>query len=286
MFRRISLLAVLLIAVAAGPLAAQPRWQTLPPTPTLPLAARSGLLELNGIKLWYASFGSEQPGQVPVILLHGGLANADYWGNQVPALARRHLVIVLDSRGHGRSSRDTQRYSYGLMASDVVALMDQLAIPRAAIVGWSDGAIIGLDLAIHHPDRVARLFAFAANYTPEGVRSDLAKNANFNAFIARCRGEYAKMSPTPDGYAAFLKAINVMWATEPHFTRDQLRAIHVPVQIVDGDHDEAITRAQTEEMAALIPGAGLLIEPNVSHFAMLQAPGQFNDNLLRFLDSN
>jgi pimeloyl-ACP methyl ester carboxylesterase len=63
-----------------------------------------------------------------------------------------------------------------------------------------------------------------------------------------------------------------------------MRAIHVPVLIADGDHDEAIRRPHTEMMAALIPGAGLLIEPNVSHFAMLQDPGQFNADVLRFLD--
>ena len=278
-----NLLAVLLLLLPLR-LAAQtvpPRWATLPPTPTLPAGGQAATAEVNGVRIWFESFGDANPGD-PVVLLHGGLANSNYWGNQVPALAQAHRVIVMDSRGHGRSTRDAQRYSYGLMAADVLALMDHLAIPRFAVVGWSDGAIVALDLAIHHPERLTRAFVFAANYNPAGVRADLGQNANFNAFIARGRGEYAALSATPRDYDGFLKAISGMWASEPHDTRAQLRAIHVPVVIADGDHDEAIIRTQTEEMAALIPGAGLLIQPNVSHFSMLQDPGQFNDDVLRF----
>ncbi len=79
----------------------------------------------------------------PVILLHGGLANADYWGNQIKALAPYHTVIVMDSRGHGRSTRDSRPYGYDLMADDVVALMDVLKVPKADIVGWSDATPAG-----------------------------------------------------------------------------------------------------------------------------------------------
>ena len=99
---------------------------TLPPTPTLPKAAQSGTASVNGIRIWYAEFGRGEP----VILLHGGLANANYWGNQVPALAKRYRVIVMDSRGHGRSTRDAQPFGYDLMASDVLALMDSLENPQ------------------------------------------------------------------------------------------------------------------------------------------------------------
>jgi len=144
---------------------AEPRWLTLPPTPTLPKAAESGLAPVNGVKLWYATFGRGEP----VVMIHGGLANSNYWAHQVRALQNRYRVIVLDSRGHGRSSRDAQPYGYDLMASDVIALMDYLKVGKAAIIGWSDGAIIGLDIAMKNPDRVSRLFAFAANSDPSGV---------------------------------------------------------------------------------------------------------------------
>ncbi|MGE4351923.1 MAG: alpha/beta fold hydrolase, partial [Bdellovibrionales bacterium] len=129
-----------------------PIWQHLPPTPRLPKSYDSGYAEANEIKLWYATYGQGEP----IILLHGGLANSNYWGNQIAELAQSHRVIVIDSRGHGRSTRNVNRpYSYNLMANDVVTTMDFLHVPNAAVVGWSDGAMIGLKMAINYPDRIS-----------------------------------------------------------------------------------------------------------------------------------
>ena len=167
------------------------------------------------------------------------------------------------------------------MAADVLALMDTLHVGKAALVGWSDGAIIGLDIAIHHPERLTKLFAFAANSDPSGVK-DVDKSPVFTAYIDRASREYARLSPTPTQFKAFLENISKMWASEPHFTDQQLRGIKVPTWIVDADHDEAIKRENTDHMASLIPGAGELILPAVSHFAFLQDPVMFNDALMRF----
>ena len=268
-----------LIAVGAPSAnAAEPQWLTLPPTPTLPKPVESGLAPVNGIKIWYATFGRGEP----VILLHGGLANASYWGHQVRALEPYYRVVVMDSRGHGRSTRDARPYGYDLMADDVVGLMDYLKIPKAAIVGWSDGAIIGLDIAQRHPERLSKLFAFAANSDPSGV-ADIAHSPVFNAFIARAAKEYAALSSTPEEYQEFVAQIEKMWATQPSWTAADLRRIAMPVWIVDADHDEAIKRRNTEFMAANIPGAGLLLQPEVSHFSFLQDPEQFSTDLLHFL---
>lgn len=273
---RLAVLAlVLTLAPGAG---AEPRWMTLPPTPRLPRPARSGHVAVGRVRIWYAEFGRG----APVILLHGGLANANYWGGQVPALARHYRVVVMDTRGHGRSTRDAEPFGYDRLAVDVLALMDRLGIAKAAVVGWSDGAIVGLDLAIHHPERVACLFAFAANSDPSGV-ADVAASPVFGAFVARAAKEYRRLSPTPKAFASLRDDVSAMWAREPHFTAEDLAAIRVPVWIADGDHDEAIRRENTEFMAAQIPGAGLLIEPEVSHFAMLQDPQQFTADVLRFL---
>ncbi len=252
----------------------------LPPTPVLPKPTTSGIAPINGIRLWYAEFGSGPP----VILVHGGLANSDYWGLLVRVLAPHYRVIVLDSRGHGRSSRTDDQIGYDLMASDVLALMDFLHIRKTALIGRSDGAIIGLDIAIHHPDRLTRLFAFAANSDPSGVKY-VGKSPVFTAYIQRAAKEYTQLSPTPTQFKPFLADIDHMWATEPHFTDDQLSHIKVPTWIVDGDHDEAIKRENTDRMAALIPGSCELILPGVSHFAFLQDPVMFNESLLHFLSA-
>jgi pimeloyl-ACP methyl ester carboxylesterase len=277
-FAVLRLLLVLTALAVALPAHAQYPWVRLPVTPTLPTPERSGSAPVNGVRLWYAVFGHG----APVILVHGGLANSDYWGLQVAALAPHYRVIVLDSRGHGRSTRTEAPISYDLMASDVLALMDFLHVRQAALVGWSDGAIIGLDIAIHHPERLTRLFAFAANSDPSGVK-DVSKSPMFTSFTQRAAHEYETLSPTPKQFKAFLANITNMWATEPHFTDAQLSQIKVPTWIVDGDHDEAIKRENTDHMAGLIPGAGELILPEVGHFAFLQDPVLFNQALLHFL---
>jgi pimeloyl-ACP methyl ester carboxylesterase len=255
------------------------RWMTLPPTPSLPTSTQSGKVEVNGAALWYAVFGSGPP----VVLLHGGLANSNYWGHQVPALAQNHQVIVIDSRGHGRSTRSSAPYGYDLMASDVVGVMDKLGVAKAAIVGWSDGAIIGLALAMRHPERVDRLFAFAANADPSAVK-DVDKSPVFQQFVARAEKEYEVLSATPKDYKRFLEEISGMWSKQPKWTKTDLARITAPTWIVDADHDEAIERENTELMAGAIPRAGLLLQPEVSHFSMLQDPAQFTADVLRFLE--
>jgi pimeloyl-ACP methyl ester carboxylesterase len=282
MIRLVQAIAALLFAAqlfTASASAQSERWMTLPPTPSLPVPTQAARAEVNGASIWYAMFGSGPP----VVLLHGGLANSNYWGHQVPVLAQKHQVIVIDSRGHGRSTRDTRPYGYELMASDVLGVLDKLAIPKAAIVGWSDGAIIGLSLAMNHPGRVSRLFAFAANSDPSGVK-DVDKSPVFQEFIARAEKEYEGLSATPREYKQFVEEISGMWAGQPHWTRADLAKITVPTWIVDGDHDEAIERANTELMADAIPKAGLLLQPEVSHFSMLQDPAQFTADVVRFLE--
>ncbi len=273
------LLQTMFVVLFAPQAIAAERWEMLPPTPAPIHSEHSGEARINGIRIYYVVYGQGSP----VILLHGGLANSDYWGNQIQALAQYHTVIVMDSRGHGRSTRDSRPYGYDLMADDVIALMDTLRVPKADIVGWSEGAILGLDLAIRHPDRAGRVFAFAANTTPSGVKGGVEKNPVFTAFIRRAGQEYAKHSATPKDYDGFVRQIGKMWATQPKWTSTQLRAIKAPVLIADGDHDEAIKRSHTEYIAAAIPGAGLLILPNASHFAFLQDPGLFNCAVLHFL---
>lgn len=261
---------------------AEYQWLKLPPTPVLPKAVQSGYAPINGVKIWYATYGHGQP----VILLHGGLANSNYWGNQIPVLAKRYNVIVMDTRGHGRSTHNDQAYSYELMASDVIGLMNVLKIRKAAIIGWSDGAITGLYIAVKYPERLTKLFAFAANSIPSAVKSDLLKNPVFRDYIARTKNEYKLLSPTANKFRTFFDSLSKMSLTQPNLTKEQLRAISVPTWIVAGEHDEVVKRKNTEFMAAQIPHTILLIQSRVSHFSFLQNPDQFNYDVLNFLEKS
>jgi alpha-beta hydrolase superfamily lysophospholipase len=149
-------LAIGIFAIASsGPEAgAAELWKTLPAPLPAPIAKETGYAKVNGAEIYYAIYGSGEP----LILLHGGLGNTDYWGGQIAAFSAKYKVINIASRGHGRSTRDDQAYGYHLMASDVLAVMDILSIKKASIVGWSDGGNIGLDIAINNPDRLVKLF--------------------------------------------------------------------------------------------------------------------------------
>src|SRR5215471_5947833 len=123
----------------------------------LQVADDEGYVSHDGARIWYATYGSG----APVTLLHGGLGHSGNWGYQVPALiGNGYRAVVIDSRGHGRSTRDARPYTYDLMASDVAAVMDTLRIEKAALVGWSDGACTALVLASKAPMKVAGVFFF------------------------------------------------------------------------------------------------------------------------------
>ena len=274
----------LLLALAAGLVlsiaaAAEEIWQSLPQPPAMPTPRESGMAPVNDIQMYYAIYGEGEP----VLLVHGGLGTADDFGFLVPALAESHQVIVADGRGRGRSTRSDKPFSYALMADDYLALLDHLGIDKVALVGWSDGAIIGLDIAIRHPERLSRLFAYGANYAAEGFKPSAADDPIFKAAVARAGEDYARLSPTPAEFDALVAQMSEMWATQPNYTKDQLRAITVPTVIFDGDHDEGIEPAHTAEMAKLIPGAKLVIMKDASHFAMWQKPDEFNATVLKFL---
>jgi len=277
----ISLAAALVTAVTLSSAFAAERWQRLPEAPAMPVSKVAGYAPVNGIHMYYAVYGAGDP----VLLIHGGLGHADLWAGQVKDLMTDHMVIVADSRGHGRSSRNAEAYSYELMASDYLALLDYLKVDKVALVGWSDGGIIGLDIAMKHPGRLTRLFAHAANVTVDGVDPKVMESKVFNAYIAEMGEDYQEMSPTPDQFDAFVEQISQMWASQPNWSDAELAKITVPTAIVLGDHDEAITRAHTEYIASAIPGATLVILPNASHFAMLQAPDEYTKSVTDFIDA-
>jgi pimeloyl-ACP methyl ester carboxylesterase len=246
--------------------------------PLPPAAAQT--ITHDGATIWYASYGS---GPV-VVLLHGGLGHSGNWGYQVPALvAGGYRAVVIDSRGHGRSTRDDRPYRYETMAGDVMAVLDALAIERAAFAGWSDGAVVALMIAGKWPERVSGVFYFACNIDPGGAK----ELSDFPPLLQRCFGrhqkDYAQLSATPDAFDAFADAVGEMQATQPNYTADDLARIRVPVTVVHSEHDEFIKQEHAEYLARTIPAADFVYLPGVSHFAPLQRPDTFNVVLLDFL---
>jgi pimeloyl-ACP methyl ester carboxylesterase len=255
------------------------KWLTLPPTPALPSTSRRGTANVNGTGIFYAQFGQGPP----VLLFHGGLGNSNYWGRQVEYLAKNFSVIVMDTRGHGRSPVTSRAFSYGLFAEDAAALMDFLQISQAAIVGWSDGAVTGLRLAMMRPEKVSKLLAFGANISADGLKANGGRSSVFGAYVQRCKAEYAQLSPHPERWSQLLDGLRIMWRSEPNFTKRNLSAAKAPTVVADGEYDEIIKAEHAAAIASAMPRARPLILPGVSHFAMLQDPDQFNRALTAFL---
>lgn len=246
---------------------------------SLPPTREQGYVENDGARIWYAAYGSG----APVILLHGGLGHSGNFAYQAPALVEHgYRTIVIDSRGHGHSSRDDKAYSYDLMGTDVLAVMGALNLEKAALVGWSDGACTSLVLAAKHPERVAGVFFFACNMDPSGT-----KEFEFTPILGRCisrhKKDYALLSSTPEQFDSFAEAVGLMQRTQPNFSEQDLAQIKVPVIIVQSEYDEFIKREHAEYLARSIPGAEFVFLPGVSHFAPLQRPEQFNAAILAFL---
>lgn len=245
----------------------------------LPVSTEQGYVDNDGARIWYSAFGSG----APVILLHGGLGNSGNWGYQVPALVEAgYRVVVIDSRGHGRSTRDSRPYSYDLMATDVLAVSDALSIEKASLVGWSDGACTALILAAKNPQRAAGVFFYACNMDPSGTKEFV-----FTPVIGRClnrhKQDYKNLSATPDQFDEFFEAVGLMQRTQPNYSAEELARISVPVTIVQSENDEFIKREHAEYLARSIPNAGFIFLPGVSHFAPLQRPELFNNAILEFL---
>jgi pimeloyl-ACP methyl ester carboxylesterase len=246
----------------------------------LPFSVRQGYVFVNDIYLHYIIYGEG----VPVLLLHGGLGSSDWWGNQIAELQKSHQVIAIDSRGNGRSTRTSETFSYELMMSDTLLALEHLHIENVYIVGWSDGAIIGLLLATHHPEKIKGLFAFGVNSSLSGLKNGFEHSPTFVEAFKRAEHEYKKLSQTPDEFSLFVQQISVLWTHDPNLSDSLLKTIIVPITIAIGSHDEAILHSHTRHIADLIPKAKLVIFPNASHFAPLQIPLEFNRELLRALE--
>lgn len=274
-------------ASASGPAAAAAQALepplAVPPPPSLPALADEGHVHVAGARIWYGSIGRGRP----VVLLHGGMSSSRAWGAQVPALVQAgYRVVLVDSRGHGRSTMGKARLSYARMANDVRAVIRHLRLSRPTVVGWSDGAIVALTLAANSGETLGGIYAFGANIDASGVRPDAASAPILAQVGPWLAADYADISPTPGDFGVLRSAVREMQGQEPFLSHAQLREIRAsPVLIAGAAEDEFILPAHQQELAGLIPGAELEIFRNGGHFVPWQEPESFNRSLLAFLSS-
>src|SRR5258708_7826926 len=145
---------------------------------------------------------------------------------------------------------------------------------------------MGVGIPINHRGRIEKLCGLCENYTVSGFAAAVETNPIFDKVMNRVAAHYQKLSPTPGDFDNFLKAVSAMWESQPDFKPDELARIRTPTVVADGQYEEAIKPEHTAELAKLIPGAKLVIIPNVSHLGLWQDPVAFNKAMTDFLDGN
>jgi len=219
---------------------------------------------VNGMNMYYEVHGLGPP----LLLLHGGAASIP--AKWIPSFSAQFRVIAMEQMGHGRTADVTDRpFHYHDMAEDTVELMRQLDIASAVVVGYSDGGIIGLDMAIHHPECVTKLALTGVNCRTDGYTEASQEWArSFNPDDEPVSEAYSRLSPDGAGHwPIFQRRLQRMWVAEPSFTREQLRGIKAPTLIIVGDRD-IVTAEHAVEMFRTIPDAQLCVVPHAGHGVM------------------
>lgn len=229
--------------------------------------------DVNGVRIAYRVHGHGPK----LLLLHGGGSQSLALARQILDFGKHYTVIAPDSRGHGGSSDDGDTLSYHVMAEDMAALLDVLHASRVDVMGWSDGAIVGLDLAMYHPGRVRKLVLFGANFTPQGVDP---------AVLASLRRAWAEDSTAAAADVTeplpFDARLHRLWLTQPNYTLAQLHSIECPTLVAVGDHD--LPRLEhTLELVREIPGAQLCVIPGATHAVLYERADLADEIVLQFL---
>lgn len=223
--------------------------------------------EINGIKMYYEIYGTGKP----LVLLHGNGGSIKGHTRRIEYFKQYFQVIAIDSRGHGKSTdTSNKQLTYDQMANDVSILMDSLKISKANIWGQSDGGILGLLIAIHHPEKVDKLATFGANLFP-------GKKAVFTE-IDQLVNDTIKITKDPH-----TKNLYTLLAHQPNITDKDLQRIKCPVLIMSGDRD-AIRLEHSIRIFDNIENSNFFVMPGATHFGSYEKPELFNLILLSFFN--
>jgi pimeloyl-ACP methyl ester carboxylesterase len=221
---------------------------------------------INGIQLYYEIYGTGEP----LVLLHGNGGSINAFRKQIPFFEKYYRVIAIDSRLQGKSGGSPNAISYELMASDFCALLDHLNIRSAYVLGWSDGGIDGILMALQCPDRVKKLAVSGANTVPDSTALYQDDIDGMKKFVAN-----------PGNASATSIALTKMMIDQPNIPYSDLKRIACPTLVMAGDHD-MIRAEHTLKIYQSIPSAMLCIFPDSEHGVCQQHPDLFNQTVLTF----
>ena len=225
--------------------------------------------EIRGFKMYAEVYGQGQP----LLIIHGNGGSIDNFTNQIPYFAAKYKVIVADSRAQGNSKDNTDSLSYEMMADDYAALLDAMKIDSALVIGWSDGGINGLLLAIRHAQKVKKLAVTGANLWPD-------TSAVFQEVIDIVKPYYTPLKNNPNKTQLQKNQWKLfrLLLDEPHIPLSAVQTIQCPTLVIGGDHD-VIKEEHTMLIYKNISKAYLWILPNSGHSTPIFYKDIFNQTV-------
>ena len=209
-----------------------------------------------------------------LILLHGNGEDISYFEHQTDVFAKHFRVLALDTRGHGKTPRGTAPFTIRQFALDLLAFMDRMCLPKAILLGFSDGGNIALEFALKHPERVSKLIVDGANLSPSGVK----RSVQIPIVIGYCVARFCSIFGSGAKQRAEMLGLMV---NEPHMEPSALRCLTMPTLVIAGT-DDIIKEEHTRLIADSIPGSQLAFVEG-DHFVANKHPKEFNEVVLRFL---
>lgn len=227
---------------------------------------------IRGIKMYCEFYGSGKP----LLLIHGNGGSIKAFDKTIPYFSKKYKVIAVDSRSQGKSEDENDSLSFEMMADDFAALLDTLHIDSAYVIGWSDGGINALLLAMRHPGKVIKLAATGANITPDSTAFVEGFWRNEKQQYDTTYNKTWKTKQEKNDWKLFLLDRN-----QPNITLAQLHTIKCPSLIICGDHD-LISIEHTALIYKNIPQAYLWVVPNSPHATLRTYPDEFNKKVDEF----
>ncbi|MES2372563.1 MAG: alpha/beta hydrolase [Bacteroidota bacterium] len=222
--------------------------------------------KINGINIYCETYGSG----FPLLLLHGNVQSISAFAGQIPFFISKYQLIIPDCRARGRSGDNDEPLTYPIQADDMRQLLDSMHIKTCNIIGWSDGGIIGLIMAMQYPSMVNKLVVSGANIQQD--ESVFGKKSYETMSARRMDTSFLRMT----------RRLLGLMLDGPSIPFTDLSKIKAPVQYVMGDRDQ-ISFEHTLQMYRATPRAQFFVVPGTSHYVLSEQPQVFNQAVWKFL---